>query len=72
MREIGTPVTVFGLVIADGDLVHADRHWALVIPQDYVAELGAAITRMQSTESIVLDAARAPEFDFAAFEIAWE
>lgn len=71
VREIGTPVTVFGLTIVDGDLVHADRHGALVVPQDYVAELGAAITKMQGTESIVLEAARAPEFDFDTFEAAW-
>jgi regulator of RNase E activity RraA len=71
VREIGTPVTVFGLTIADGDLVHADRHGALVVPQDYVAELGAAITKMQGTESIVLEAARAPGFDFDVFEAAW-
>ena len=72
VREIGKPVTVFGLAIADGDLVHADRHGALVIPRDYLVELGAAITRLQSTESIVLNAARSPEFDFDAFEMAWE
>lgn len=71
VREIGTPVTVFGLTIADGELVHADRHGALVIPQDYLSELGAAIAKMQATEAIVLDAARAPGFDFEAFETAW-
>ncbi|WP_420328337.1 RraA family protein [Mameliella sp.] len=71
VREIGTTVTVFGLTIADGDLVHADRHGALVIPQDYIAELSMAITKMLGTEAIVLDAARAPGFDFDAFEAAW-
>ncbi|WP_417522503.1 RraA family protein [Marinovum sp.] len=71
VREIATPVTVFGLTIADGELVHADRHGALVIPQDYITELGAAIAKMQATEAIVLDAARAPGFDFDAFETAW-
>ncbi|EAR52884.1 hypothetical protein OG2516_10491 [Oceanicola granulosus HTCC2516] len=71
VREIGTPVTVFGLVIADGDLIHADRHGALVIPKDYVAELSAAISKMRGTEAIVLDAARKPGFDFDAFEAAW-
>ena len=71
VREVGTPVTIFGLTIADGDLVHADRHGALVVPQDYVAEVGPAITKMQGTESIVLEAARAPGFDFDAFEAAW-
>ena len=71
VREIGTPVTVFGLIVAHGDLVHADRHGALVIPQDYLTELGAAIEKMQATEAIVLEAARAPGFDFDAFETAW-
>lgn len=71
VREIGTPVTVFGLRIEDGDWVHADRHGALVIPADYLPELGAAILRLQQTERIVLDAARRPDFDLASFEEAW-
>ncbi|MBY6048676.1 RraA family protein [Vannielia litorea] len=71
VREIGTPVTVFGMTIADGDLVHADRHGALVIPEPYIASIAAAIAKMQKTEAIVLDAARAPGFDFETFEAAW-
>ncbi len=71
VREIGTPVTIFGLTVDDGDLVHADRHGALVIPAPYLAELGAAIDKLLDTEKIVLDAARKPGFDFAAFETAW-
>lgn len=71
VREIGTPVEVFDLRIADGDWVHADRHGALVIPEAYLPELGAAIARMRETEQIVLRAARAEGFDFAAFETAW-
>lgn len=69
--EIGKPVTVFGLRVCDGDLVHADRHGAVVIPAGYEATLAAAIGKMQATEKIVLDAARAPGFDFARFEEAW-
>jgi len=71
VREIATPVTIFGLEIADGDLVHADRHGALVIPDGYEAALGDAIAKLLDTEKIVLHAARAPGFDFAAFEAAW-
>ena len=71
VREIDIPVTVFGLTVRPGDLVHADRHGALVIPAALVGQIAAAIAKMQATESIVLDAARAPGFDFAAFEIAW-
>lgn len=71
VKEVGTPVTVFGLTISDGDLVHADRHGALVIPGDCIEGLAEAICKMQETEQIVLSAARAPRFDFQAFEEAW-
>ena len=71
VREIATPVTVFGLEVADGDLVHADRHGALVIPPAVVPELGSAIRRLLETEGLVLGPARAEGFDFAAFEAAW-
>lgn len=71
LREIATQVNIFGLTVEDGELVHADRHGALVIPAGYEAELGGAITKMTQTERIVLDAARAEGFDFDAFELAW-
>jgi regulator of RNase E activity RraA len=71
VRSLGQPVTVFGLTVRPGDLIHADRHGALVIPPDLLPRLGAAITRLQATERLVLDPARADGFDFAAFEAAW-
>ncbi|MGP6089333.1 RraA family protein [Antarctobacter jejuensis] len=71
VREIATPVSIFGLTVADGELVHADRHGALVIPADYAGELEAAIRKMMETEQIVLRAAREPGFNFAKFEAAW-
>ena len=36
-----------------------------------LVHVGAAIEKMRATEAIVLDAARAPGFDFTAFETAW-
>ncbi len=71
VKEIGTPVTVFGLVIEDGDWVHADRHGALVIPSDVLSELELAIRRLLETEKLVLDPAKQKGFDFDAFEAAW-
>ena len=65
VREIGTPVTVFGLTVADGELIHADRHGALVIPEGYLPELARAIPKLLETERLVLEPARAPDFDFA-------
>lgn len=71
VTEVATGARIFGLDIPDGALVHADRHGALVIPEGYAQALPAAIGKMQDTEQIVLSAARAPGFDFAAFEAAW-
>lgn len=71
VREIGTAVALFGLTVRPGDLVHADRHGAVVVPPDVIPSLGGAIAKLQATERIILDAARRPGFDFAAFEAAW-
>ncbi|KZY04288.1 MULTISPECIES: RraA family protein [unclassified Sulfitobacter] len=71
VTELDTPVTVFGLTVRPGDLVHADRHGAVVIPADIVDRLAAAIDKMQSTEHLVLGPAREEGFDFDKFEAAW-
>lgn len=71
VTALNIPVNVFGLTIKPGDLVHADRHGAVVIPTDIVLDLERAIHKMQETERLVLEPARAPGFDFSAFETAW-
>ena len=71
MTAIDLPVTVFGLTVRPGDLVHADRHGAVVIPPDVINRLKEAIGKMQETEQLVLGPAREPGFDFDKFEAAW-
>ena len=71
VRSLGQPVRVMGLEVRQGDLVHADRHGAVVVPQDVVPALANAISKLQETERLVLDPARAPGFDFDVFERAW-
>jgi regulator of RNase E activity RraA len=71
VRSLGQPVRVMGLEVRPGDLVHADRHGAVVVPPETVGALEAAIRRLQATERLILGPARGPGFDFAAFETAW-
>ena len=71
VREINTPVSVFGLAVLPGELIHADRHGALVVPDDVVDQLELAIQKLVATERIVLDAASQPGFDFETFQAAW-
>ncbi|MCA3436453.1 MAG: RraA family protein [Rhodobacter sp.] len=71
VRTIGQPVRVMGLEVRQGDLVHADRHGAVVVPPDVIPGLGHAIGKLLATERLILDPARRPDFNFAAFELAW-
>jgi regulator of RNase E activity RraA len=71
VKEIGTPVEIFGMTVQNGDLVHADRHGALVIPADVIDQLEAAILKLLETEKIVLNAARKDGFTFEDFAEAW-
>ena len=71
VTDLQCPVNIFGLTINPGDLVHADRHGAVVVPPEVIPQLGAAIKKMQDTEHLILGPAREPGFDFDAFEAAW-
>lgn len=71
VREIGTQVTIMGMQVRDGDLIHADRHGGLVIPPEVIPDLDSAIRKLLQTEKLILDPARAEGFDFDAFEKAW-
>ncbi len=71
VRSVAEPVTIFGMHVQDGDLVHADRHGALVVPSDVVPNLEAAILKLLDTEKLILEPAREDGFDFEAFEKAW-
>ncbi len=71
VRSINQPVRIMGMDVRPGDLIHADRHGAVVIPPETVGLLAGAIRKMQDTERLVLDPARAKGFDYDAFERAW-
>ena len=71
VRDIGQRVSIFGMDVADGDLIHADRHGALVIPPDVIPELESSINKLLSTEKLVLDPAREDGFTFEKFAAAW-
>ena len=69
--DIAGPVEIFGMNVADGDLVHADRHGALVIPPDVVAGLKDAIGTLMSSERIIFDAVKGKSVTFDEFETVW-
>ena len=70
--EIGTSVSILGMHVSQGELIHADRHGALVIPEEVILNLKQAIETVIENESIVLIPARAPGFNIEKLEEAWK
>ena len=71
VTAIDCPVTVLGLPIQPGDLVHADRHGAAVIPIYLLEKFPAAIDSLARREKRILDAARSPDFNMEALRRVW-
>jgi regulator of RNase E activity RraA len=71
VTELHVPVTVFGMTVRPGDLIHADRHGAVVIPGDTFDRLPAAIALVLRKEQPILKAARAPGFNVEKLKAAW-
>lgn len=71
VRDVGTPVTVFGMDVAQGDLIHADRHGAVCIPADVIPHLNAAIDKLFEAEAVVLDPVKDGPVDFETFKDLW-
>ena len=55
--EIACEVDVFGMVVKPDDIVHADRHGAVVVPADCVRRLPEAIDLLTRREALILAAA---------------
>lgn len=68
--DFGEPVEVLGLLVAHDDLLHMDRHGAVVIPRQYLDALPDCIDLIQRKEAPLLAAARSRDFDIAALEQA--
>jgi regulator of RNase E activity RraA len=71
VRRIGEPVELFGLSVAEGDLVHADRHGAVAIPPEVLPDLEAALDKLAASEALVLDPIRAGNVSLSEFEAHW-
>ncbi|MEO3473889.1 RraA family protein [Roseomonas sp. CAU 1739] len=72
ITAIGETVCVFGMTVRPGDLIHADRHGAMVVPAEYVAALPDAIAALLVQERQMIDGARAPGFDAEALIRMWQ
>ncbi|TMJ30299.1 MAG: hypothetical protein E6G88_08040 [Alphaproteobacteria bacterium] len=68
--EFGVAVSVHGMATKSGDLVHADRHGAVVVPLDKVSAMMAAADALTRREARIIAAARAADASVEAIKAA--
>ena len=71
VRELKTEVTLNGMCVKEDELIHADRHGAIVIPEEVIPHLENAIATVIKNEKIILTPAREPNFNIEKLEAAW-
>jgi regulator of RNase E activity RraA len=68
--DFGCQVMLSGMIVNHGDLIHADRHGAVVIPMDVAREVPAAAARIAAKEKVILDIAKGAGFSFEKLKAA--
>ncbi len=60
--DIGATVTVGGMEVRPGELLHGDRHGVLTIPKDIASKIPDAAAELQQCEQKVIDFCRSSTF----------
>jgi len=68
--SFGETVCVAGMTVRSGDLIHADRHGAVVIPFEIAAKLPDAAELCARREEVILDVARSASFSLEKLKAA--
>jgi regulator of RNase E activity RraA len=56
--DFGVNVNIHGMAVKSGDLIHADRHGAVVVPLNTIDGMKAAAEKLAATEARVIAAAK--------------
>ena len=70
LHDYGKEVRVHGMVVKHGDLIHADRHGAVIIPHDVADKIKGACDLLTRKEAVILDQARQPGFNIEILKAA--
>ena len=60
--DFGGEVKVGGLVVRSGDLMHADKHGAMVVPKEVAKDIPDAAAGIVEREQTIIDLCNSPEF----------
>lgn len=60
--DIGVVVNIAGMVVSPNDVIHADRHGAVVVPADVIKAVPATAALIARREKVLIDASKDPGF----------
>ena len=63
--DFARPVTVAGMRVRHGDVIHADQHGAVVIPHGVADQVAGAAQQIGRSERVIISAAQQPGFTAA-------
>jgi regulator of RNase E activity RraA len=69
--DFGGTVSVAGMMVSSDDLIHADRHGAVVVPKELAKRIPETAALIARREKVLLDAAKAPGFGMAQLRDAF-
>jgi regulator of RNase E activity RraA len=61
--EIGKPVTIGGLTVKTGDLLHGDQHGVITIPHEIADKVAEAAREVERNERGIINFFRSPDFN---------
>jgi regulator of RNase E activity RraA len=68
LEDFNRTVTVFGMTVEPGDLVHADQHGAVVIPHEIARHVAKAAKDLEATEQEMIRLCKSSDFSIAALD----
>ncbi len=69
--DFGKPISVSGMRVTSGDLIHADQHGAVVIPWGVAEQVLGAAQEIAAREQVIIKAAQQPDFNMDKLRQAW-
>lgn len=66
--DVAVPVSVAGMQVNPGDLIHADRHGAVVVPLGIVEQIPPTVQGLLEAESVLITASQTPGFSYEQIE----
>lgn len=70
--DFGVPVKVGGTVVKAGDLIHADKHGVLIVPNEFAARVPEAAAKVCQREQRIIGYCKSPDFTIDGLKAIYE